>query len=1325
MANNRLKKIESLLPRALVVDQRRMRREINGLKGSGRKSLKSADLEKRFNSLEKNLQASIKKRNRRLKNRPTFSTIDNLPITAKKDVIIETIAKEPVVIISGQTGSGKTTQIPKFCLAAGRGIDGKIGCTQPRRIAARMVAHRIAEELNDEVGKSVGYKFRFKDRTRKEAYIKIMTDGILLMEAQKDPFLNEYDTIIVDEAHERNLNVDFVLGILKSLLKKRKDLKVIITSATIDTKKFSKAFGDAPVIEVSGRMYPVEVKYFQDPSGSKQKSSDVSGEQTHIELAVQAIDRLNASKTRGDVLVFMPTEQDIRDTCEIIEGRNYPQTTVLPLFARLQAADQSKVFSVSTVRKIIVATNVAETSLTIPGIRYVIDTGLARISQYNPRSRTKALPVMPISRSSADQRKGRCGRVEHGVCIRLYTEEDYQAREVYTPPEILRSNLAEVILRMIALNLGDVSDFPFIDRPAVKNVQDGFNLLKELGAIKQSNKADSRSANPYMLTARGKLMAAIPLDPRLSRILIQARKEGCLNEIAVITAALSIQDPRERPAEEAETADRIHARFNDPSSDFITLLNLWRNFDQTRERVKSGNQLKKYCKAHFLSYKRMREWRDIHFQIGNILLENGFEINYDAGLNPEGKYEAIHRSMLSGFLSNIALKKEKNIFQAARGKQVMIFPGSGLFNRAKDWIVAAELVETSRLFARTVAHIDSNWLEQAGKDLCRHTYLHPRWDKKRGRVVASEQVSLFGLIIVSGRTVSYGRIHPEEASDIFIRQALIPGEVSQPLSFLEHNLKLVDEVRDLEDRLRRRDLLVSEAEMVEFYRQRIGGISDIRSLQRRLQEEGDDRFLWMTREDLLNYAPPDALLDQYPDRVNLGKNAFACSYHFEPGSHLDGVTVKIPSTVASLVPLESVDWLVPGLYAEKLAALIKGLPKKYRKKLVPVAETVDLIVKHVPKGQGNLITALSKFLYTHFGLDIPANAWPVNSLPDYLRMRLVITGPNGQELTSSRDNTILTEKASSDTGPDELEKVRKNWERNDLRRWDFGDLPDHITFPVENQTIWTVYPGLQIDEQNDQGVNLRLYQNRDEAVEFHKKGIVRLFTICLARDLKFLKKALQLGPAQKETSRYFGGMRKFEKSLYNRVVDELFYKNIRTHKEFETTLASLSPQILRRGQEVLDRVIPVLEAFQDTKSILDSLEKANRANHMVIQFLTDLKAWLSRLVPQNFAELYAPEQMIQLPRYIKALAIRAQRACVNLEKDKLKAEEIKFFSDSLDELLTEISQSMTTEKRKAIEEFFWWLEELKVSVFAQELKTAIPMSKKRLKKKLEEIKRMV
>ena len=733
-----------------------LRRRLGQLKRS--RGMTEEKLAAKLAALENSIRASIARRKERLLKKPAVTYNDSLPITARKDDIIEAIGKHPVVIISGETGSGKTTQIPKFCLAAGRGIDGFIGCTQPRRIAATMVARRIAEELKQSVGDSVGYKIRFRDRSRPESFIKVMTDGILLAEAQNDRYLNQYDTIIVDEAHERSLNIDFVLGILKTLLTRRKDLKLIITSATIDTRKFSESFGNAPVIEVSGRMFPVDVSYFSELEKETDKDN---GDLTHIELAVKAVNQLDRKKASGDILVFMPTEQDIRDTCEMMEGRSYPGTSIMPLYARLSAAEQARVYSRPAGRKIIVSTNVAETSLTIPGIKYVIDTGLARIPQYNPRSRTTAMPVVSVSRSSADQRAGRCGRVENGVCIRLYTLDDYESRPLFTPPEILRSNLAEVILRMISLRLGDVSNFPFVDKPAPRSIHDGFELLKELGAITENkNSKPAGKKSRYRLTSTGKLMARIPLDPRLSRILIEAHRRGCLAEVSVIAAALSIQDPRERPAEKTAEADAASAQYQDKASDFLTLLNIWDQYHAHWKKVTSQNQMKKYCRTHFLAYRRMREWRDIYQQIGEILRENGMNHSGNRLSDENKRYQAVHQAISCGFLSNIALKKEKNIFKAAKGREAMVFPGSALFNRAGDWIVAAEMVETSRLFARTAARIQPEWLESLGGDLCRKTYLNPHWERNLGQVMATEQVSLFGLIIVADRKVAYGRINP-------------------------------------------------------------------------------------------------------------------------------------------------------------------------------------------------------------------------------------------------------------------------------------------------------------------------------------------------------------------------------------------------------------------------------------------------------------------------------------------------------------------------------------------------------------------------------------
>ncbi|MFC1814325.1 ATP-dependent RNA helicase HrpA, partial [Thermodesulfobacteriota bacterium] len=677
-------------------------------------------------------------------------------------------------------------------------------------------------------------------------------------------------------------------------------------------------------------MYPVETRY--SPIESKLGEND---EPAHIEMAARAIDKLQQESPLGDILIFMPTEQDIRETRELIEGRKYKNVIVFPLFARLSAAEQTKVFSSRSARKIIIATNIAETSITIPGIKYVIDTGLARISRYLPRSRTTSLPITNISQSSAEQRKGRCGRVENGICIRLFSEEDFLSRPIFTPPEILRANLAEVILRMIALKLGDISEFPFIDRPEAKSIQDGFDLLVELGAITPSSKPEvPGTKHLYKLTKTGKLMAKMPIDPRLSRMLIEAQTRGCLEEMVVIASALSIQDPRERPSEKAEIADQAHKTFYDPFSDFITLLNIWNKYLETWNSEKTTSQkfkkIKKFCNTHFLSFKRMREWSDIHGQLRQILREYRFRqhrIPLSAGQNRTResdeyapRYTVIHKSILSGFLSNIATQKEKNFFQAAKGREVMIFPGSTLFNRAKTWVVAAEMVETSRLFARITANIDNGWLEELGKDLCKYTYLEPHWERKRGEVVAYEQVSLFGLIIIPRRPISFGRINPEEASEIFIQSALVEGDVKKKLPFMIHNQDLIDDTRDMEDRIRRRDIIVDEDEMSRFYLKRLKGCYDIRTLHHGIKKEGNDRFLRMKPEDLLQYQPDEEELSLFPDSIGLGNQRFDCDYSFTPGEPEDGVTVKVPLSFAPLIPSESMDWLVPGLYREKLTA---------------------------------------------------------------------------------------------------------------------------------------------------------------------------------------------------------------------------------------------------------------------------------------------------------------------------------------------------------------------------------------------------------------------
>ncbi len=1330
-SRQQIQKLETLLPEVFGTDRFRLKKAIKAIKKAVNQKSPTVNLNGRISRLEEQIFQSVETRKRRYENMPEISINENLPIAAKSNEIINSIQKNPVVIISGETGSGKTTQIPKLCLAAGRGIDGVIGCTQPRRIAATTVAARIAEELGEELGQSIGYKIRFDEKTARNNFIKIMTDGVLLAETQTDRFLNAYDTIIVDEAHERSLNIDFVLGILKTLLKKRTDLKLIITSATIDTEKFSKAFGNAPIIEVSGRMYPVEVRYWPLENFGKAEE-----EITHVEIAVSAVERILKESPFGDILIFMPTEQDIRETCELLEGRKLKRVSVLPLFARLASFEQKRVFSRLGRRKIIVATNVAETSITIPGIKYVVDTGLARILRYSPRTRTTALPVESVSQSSADQRKGRSGRIQNGVCVRLYTEKDYESRPLYTPPEILRSNLAEVILRMMFLKLGDIDAFPFIDRPVSKSISDGFDLLNELGAILKTGTKRKKKGNPgYVLTPTGKIMAKIPVDPRISRMLIEARREGCLKEILAIAAALNIHDPRERPLEAPEKADSAHAKFADPLSDFISLLNIWNCYQKIWKREKSAGKLKRFCKENFLSFKRMREWRDIYFQLTEILEDHKMHVKDGTTLNEISEWErntesfsplyvAIHRSILSGFLSNIAVRKEKNIFKTAKNREVMIFPGSSIFNRAGNWIVAAEMVETSRLFARACATISNHWLENLGKELCRYGYLEPHWNKKRGEVVAYEQVFLFGLKIIERRPVSYGKINPPEASEIFIRNALLKPDLGIPLSFLKENQKRIDEIRDMENRLRRRDLLVNDEEIYRFYQSKLGSrVYNIPLLKKRIKEKNGDYFLRMTRENLLNYDPDDRELQQFPDRFSTNGCQFSCEYRFDPGQEEDGVTVKIPAPMAASVDSRFLDWHVPGLLFEKITALIRSLPKAYRKRLVPVADTVDIILKEIPKGRGSLLATLSRFIYNRFHVDIPISAWTHELLDDYLKMRIAITDSNGKAIRSGRDKQLLTKEFSNNSDTDEILEARKIWEQDGITSWDFPSLPDSITVAGKKTAGWILYPGLR--EEKDGKISLRLFTSLEKAKNSHQKGVLVLYTLRFSNDLKFLKKSLILSKKSHPYAAYFGGKKVLEKAVYQSVLKTLFQKNIRSKEEFEKHAAHSKGQILKEGGEQMELAQAVLSAYHKTSTELFDQESSNQRNPKAIDFCRKMRKSLTMLVPENFMDLYEKDRLRHIPRYLAAIAVRTHRGIINPEKENAKAEVLKVFSENLDCFLQSLSPKASDEKRQALENFFWLIEEFKVSLFAQELKTAVPISEKRLKVAMEEIRRMI
>jgi ATP-dependent helicase HrpA len=1300
-----VERIRSLLPYTMLQHRERLSRRFNRIASRARVRDGEKYLLPHLRSLEKKVKASTREREARLLRVPRIRYPETLPIFSKKDEIVNAIKQHQVVIVSGETGCGKSTQLPKMCLEAGRGIAGKIGCTQPRRIAATTIARRIAEELGEDLGTSVGYKIRFQDRTPRHAYIKVVTDGMLLAETHGDPELFEYDTLIIDEAHERSINIDFILGILRTLVPKRPELRVIITSATLETEKFSEAFGRAPVIHVGGRLHPVEVEYMPIDRGLEDR-----GDVTYVDMAVKAVEMLRRDRRFGDILLFMPTEQDILETCERLEGCQYSGVTILPLYARLPASQQGLVYTV-TGQKIVVATNVAETSLTIPGIRFVIDTGLARMSQYSPRTRTKSLPISLISRSSAEQRKGRCGRVREGLCVRLYSEEDYLSRPAYTLPEILRSNLAEVILRMLFLNLGHPDTFPFLDKPREKSIKDGFEVLLELGAIEKRR-------DDYGLTEKGKLMAQMPLDPRISRMMIEAVEEGCVEEVAVIAAALSIQDPRERPAEKAATADQVHAPFKDHVSDFLTLLNIWNRYHREWESMKTQNRMRKFCKEHFLSFSRMREWIYTHEQIAAIMAQH---MKAKARKQPEALYADIHRSVLSGFLSNIARKKEKNIYSAARGREVMIFPGSSLFNKNAPWIVAAEMVKTSRLFARTVAKIDPDWLEGLGGNLCMSTYLDPHWDRNKGEVTAYEQISLYGLVIVPKRPVNFGTIDPEESHRIFIQSALVEGNVKEHLPFLAHNQVLTRKLAEMEDKLRRRDILVNDAVLFQFYSAALEGVYDIKTLRRAIGEKGNDDFLKMKEEDLMLSPPDKEALTLYPDEMAVGKARFKTTYKFAPGKEDDGVTVHVPSGSASLLPAERLEWGIPGLLKEKIIALLKSLPKRYRKQLVPISRSADIIVHEMQQRDESLLALLSQFIYARFGVDIPAAAWTEVEIPQHLKMRVSIMDEAGKELDSGRDIHLLSRKDSKrsiERDSWEWEKAREKWESEGIISWDFGPLPESILI-VEHLFA---FPGLQTSGES---VSIRLFDSHEAALESHKKGVQTLLSLRFSKDLKFLRRNLSLPRQGMDGARYFGGVQAVEEALYEALLKRLFRLNIRTPEEFASLAEKLEPTVFAKARELRDQASNVLDAYGETRQAIHGIEQSNKANKAVCEVCSNVRKDLDRLVPQGFMETYDGELLLRLPRYMKAIQIRAERAANDPEKDRKKMAQAEDFIKAHEEMVRSLLPQSSRDKRIAVEEFRWMVEEFKVSLFAQEMKTLFPVSRKRLEEKMKEIERIV
>ncbi|GAB4291412.1 MAG: ATP-dependent RNA helicase HrpA [Thiohalomonadaceae bacterium] len=1279
----------------MLTDRAELLRRWHGLR---RRAREGKPFDRGLADLENALQAAQQRRQQRAAQRPAVSYPEELPVSRRREDIAAAIAAHQVVVIAGETGSGKTTQLPKVCLELGRGVAGLIGHTQPRRIAARSVAARIAAELKTPLGQAVGYKVRFTDRTSPQSYIKLMTDGILLAEVQGDRDLLAYDTLIIDEAHERSLNIDFLLGYLKQLLPRRPDLKLIITSATINTERFADFFGGAPVLEVSGRTFPVEVRYRPVVAEDGTPDTDEDSRDRDLPQAItEAIDEVGALDPFGDVLVFLPGEREIREVAEVLRKRHLPHTEVVPLFGRLSAAEQDRVFQPHGGRRIVLATNVAETSLTVPGIRYVIDSGLARISRYSPRTKVQRLPIEAISQAAANQRAGRCGRVAAGVCIRLYSEEDFRGRPLYTDPEIWRTNLAAVILQMSVLGLGDVEEFPFPDPPDSRAIGDGFQLLHELGAMDAQRR----------LTDIGRQLARLPLDPRLGRMLLAAEREGSLREVLIIASALTVQDPRERPLEAQQQADQKHARFSDPEqkSDFLAWLKLWDYYhEQTRHL--SQSKLRALCRAEFLSYVRLREWHDIHGQLMALVNELQLRINTEPA-----DYGAIHRALLTGLLGNVALKGEDRQFLGTRNIKLNIFPGSSQYKKPPKWIMAGELVETTKLYARSVAAIDPEWLEPLARHLVKRSYSEPHWEKKSAQVVAYERVTLYGLPIVEKRRVNYGPIDPKLARELFIRHALVEGEFHTRAPFFAHNRQLVAEVEALEAKARKRDILVDEQVLFDFYDARLppGIYSGKRFEKWREEAERDDpKLLFLTREALMQHAAGAVTEDQFPDALHCDGLVVKLDYHFEPGHPADGVTAIIPLAALTQVSAPPFDWLVPGLLKDKLIALIKTLPKPLRRNFVPAVNFAEALLGVLRPGEGMLLEAVAQQLKRMSGIEIPADAWQVQELPAHLRMNYRVVDERGKVLGEGRDLAVLQGELSGKVRRTLTQavpqKAETTLERDGLTDWDFETLPASIEVKRHGLTLHA-WPAL-VDQ--GKGVAIRLFESAAAAQAAQRDGLLRLFLLQAREKVKYLRKNLPGITAMCLHYAAVGGCEEFKDELVIAICREAFLAQQpwpRTRAEFVQRLQEGEARLLEIGQRLCAALGEALAIFHAVnRKLKGAIAPA------LLPEMNDVQAHLQQLLPRHFL-LHTPYfWLLQYPRYLKAVQARIAKCGRHPARER----ENRMALDRLwQPLAARLAQGVLT---PAQEEFRWLLEELRVSLYAQELKTVQPVSVVRLER---------
>ena len=1228
---------------------------------------------------------------------PEITYPEDLPIAVRREEIAEAIKAHQVVIVAGETGSGKTTQLPKICLELGRGQQGMIGHTQPRRLAARTVAGRIAQELGSDPGQLVGYQVRFTDRVSGETAVKLMTDGILLAEMQRDRLLRAYDTIIIDEAHERSLNIDFLLGYLKRILPRRPDLKVIVTSATIDVDSFSRHFDGAPVIEVSGRTYPVDTIYL----GEGDDKDEVV--ESRIASLVQDIDA-GQFGTRGDTLVFLSGEREIRETVKALRGAT--QIDVLPLYARLSQAEQNRVFNNSRRSsgiRVILATNVAETSLTVPGIRYVIDPGTARISRYSHRTKLQRLPVEAVSQASANQRQGRCGRIGPGVCLRLYSEEDFLSRAEFTDPEIQRTNLAAVVLQMLTLGLGEVEKFPFINPPDSRMVRDGYKLLEELGAVSTAGE----------LTAVGRRMARMPVDPRLGRMVLEASGESCLEEMLVIASALTVQDPRERPADKRQQAEQVHSRFRHPRSDFMAWLNLWRYFEEQRQSL-SQNQLRKLCKREYLSFLRMREWRDIHRQLSIACRQQGLKTRPE--LPVEENYQGVHKALLSGLLSNIAQHHEGRDYLGTRNRKLQIFPGSSQARKSPGWLVAAEIVETSRVFAREVAAIDPQWALGINPDLLKRHYYQPRWHSRRGQVVAYERVSLYGLTLADKRVVHYGPLAPEESRSALIREGLVAGNYRHPPRFLKSNRRLVCEVEELESKTRRRDLVVDEQVLYAFYDALLPqNISTASRLQSWLKKNPSaEQSLYMDREMLLARDPGGAVGEQFPDDLEFDDMRFKLSYQFEPGKAADGVSVTVPVALLNRVPRHLFEWLVPGLLREKCIQLVKGLPKAKRKQLVPVPDYVDRALEQMRPANEDLLQSLSQQLSALGGVRLQRGDWAQDRLDDYYRMNFRVVDARGKLMAQGRNLDVMVERFREDTRESVSTPDRPSPAREGITRWDFDEIPREWRFRQAGVDIVS-YPAL-VDHVDS--VSLELCDYPAEARVRHRLGVLRLLRLESAQQVKYLKKQMLRG---NDFNLVLAGAQQDRAVLVEDLIDAAYCQAMPLdgglpydEQAFRELLRAAAGDVVSRANEIELSLFNALTVLGEVRRKLSAMDAAKW-----LDTRSDIDQQLLRLLGHSFLRDTPEESLSQYPRYTKALRTRVERLSGQYAKDQKYTALLQTLTSPLQDALDKTPHLLQC--CQPASEYRWMLEEFRVSLFAQNLGTRQAVSEKRLREKWRQV----